>query len=239
MDPTGTHVTLWLAFAAGVLSLVSPCVLALVPAYLAYISGTSIPAGAAARVDRQVFLHALMFVAGFTVVFTAFGASASLLGRLLIANQQLVAKVAGVLVAGFGLHTLGALKIPGLERERRLAYRGSSGRMHQSFLVGMAFAAGWTPCVGPILGGILALASVSGTLWHGVFLLLCYALGMAVPFLLLALTLGRSSRLVQGIKRRYRLVEAASGVLLIFIGVLLYTDSFSVLARYFNYLAVI
>lgn len=239
MDPTGTQVTLWLAFAAGVLSLISPCVLALVPAYVTYISGAGVPAQDSARPDLHVLLHAVMFVLGFTVVFVAYGASASLIGRLLIANQQLVAKVAGVLVAGFGLHTMGLLRIPGLDRERRLQYQGASGRFHQSFFVGMAFAAGWTPCVGPILGGILALASVAGTLWSGVFLLLCYALGMAVPFLLLAATLGRSSRLLRAIKSRYRLIEIASGSLLIVIGILLYTDSFSLLARYFNYLAVL
>jgi len=239
LDPTGTQLTLWLAFAAGVLSLISPCVLALVPAYVTYISGTSVPKDGTARPDRQILLNAAMFVIGFTIVFVAYGASASLLGRLLIANQQLVGKVAGVLVAGFGLHTLGVLRIPGLDNERRLSYQGASGRLHQSLFVGMAFAAGWTPCVGPILGGILAIASVAGTLWNGVFLLLCYALGMAVPFLLLAATLGRSNRIVQAIKARHRLVEVVSGTLLILIGILLYTDTFSVLARYFNYLAVI
>lgn len=246
MDPTGTQLTLWLAFAAGVLSLISPCVLALVPAYITYISGAGVAnanisakGGARPASEPRIIVHAAMFSLGFTAVFVAFGASASLLGRLLIANQLLVAKVAGVLVAGFGLHTLGLLRIPGFDADRRLRYRNASGKYHQSILVGMAFAAGWTPCVGPILGGILAVASVGGTLWHGVVLLLCYALGMAIPFLLIAGSMGRSTRIVQAIKRRHRLVEIASGVLLVAIGIMLYTDTFSALARYFNYLAIL
>lgn len=235
-----TQVTLGLAFLAGVLSLISPCVLALVPAYLTYISGVSARTGASeGRGSPAVVGHALLFVAGFSLLFVIYGASASLLGRFLIVNQRLLAQVAGVLVAGFGLHTLGILRIPGLDLERRLRYRGPSGKPHQSFLIGAAFAAGWTPCVGPILGAILAMASVSATLWQGVVLLVAYSAGMGLPFLLIAATLGKSERLLASIKRRYRAVEIATGLLLIAIGVMLYTDSFSLLARYFNYLIVL
>lgn len=234
-----TQVTFGLAFVAGVLSLISPCVLALVPAYLTYISGVSVRSGdaeASGKGSLSVAGHALLFVAGFSLLFVVYGASASLLGRLLIVNQRLLAQVAGVLVAGFGLHTLGLLRIPGLDLERRLRYRGPSGKPHHSFLIGVAFAAGWTPCVGPILGAILAMASVSATLWQGVTLLLFYAAGMGLPFLLIAATLGKSERLLASIKRRYRAVEITSGLLLIAIGVMLYTDTFSLLARYFNFL---
>lgn len=237
---SATQVTLGFAFLAGVLSLISPCVLALVPAYVSYMSGVSVRADQAAKTGTTpVYAHALLFIAGFSVVFVLFGASATLLGRLLITNQTLLGKIAGVLVAGFGLHTLGLLRIPGLDNQRGWTYRGPSGRPHHSFLIGMAFATGWTPCVGPILGAILAMASVSATLWQGVSLLLVYAAGMGLPFLLIALTLDRSQRMLAAIKRNYRVVEITSGVLLIVIGVLLYTDSFTVLARYMNYLILL
>ncbi len=238
---SATQVTYGFAFLAGVLSLLSPCVLALVPAYIAYISGVSAQVGAdtSAINTTRVRAHALLFILGFTVVFILFGASATLLGRLLITNQVLLGKIAGVLVAGFGLHTLGLLRIPGLDLQRGWTYSGQSGKLHQSFLIGMAFATGWTPCVGPILGGILALASVSATLWQGITLLLSYAVGMGLPFLLIAVTLGRSERILTVIKRRHRVIEVAGGLLLIVIGVLLYTDSFSLLARYFNFLILL
>lgn len=240
VDPiSGTQVSLGLAFAAGFLSLVSPCVLALVPVYLAYMTGVSLrpqeKSASVGRSTRFVVLHALFFIAGFTLVFVALGASASLIGRALITNQALLGKIAGVLVAGFGLHTMGLLHIPWLDRQKRWTYKGETGQPHQSFLIGMAFAAGWTPCVGPILGGILAIASVHATLWDGVKLLLVYAAGMGLPFLIMAATLGKSTALLDALKRRHRLVEVTSGLLLIAIGVMLYTDSFSLLARYVNY----
>lgn len=239
LAPT-TTITLGLAFLAGVLSLISPCVLALVPAYVTYMSGVSVRSNAQEGTTGTRTLstraHALLFIAGFTLVFVLFGASASLIGRLLITNQILLGKIAGVLVAGFGLYTLGLLRIPGLDMQRGWTYRGPSGRPHHSLMIGMAFATGWTPCVGPILGGILALASVSATLWHGVALLLAYAAGMGLPFFLISLSLDRSRSLLQAIKRRHRAIEVTSGILLIGIGVLLYTDTFSLLAQYMNYL---
>jgi len=242
MDPiSGTQVSMGLAFAAGLLSLASPCVLALVPVYLAYMTGVSVGVGTQDSGRGQgagsgsVILHALFFVLGFTLVFTALGASASLIGRILIVNQQLLGKIAGVLVAGFGLHTMGVLHIPWLDRQKRWTYQGSTGRPHQSLFIGMAFAAGWTPCVGPILGGILAMASVHATLADGVMLLLWYAAGMGLPFLLMAATLGRSRALLDALKRRHRVIEVTSGLLLIAIGVMLYTDSFSLIARYVNF----
>lgn len=242
MDPISTtQVSVGLAFAAGVLSLVSPCVLALVPVYLAYMTGVSLRPGqgeerpGASGSQPSVLLHALSFVGGFTLIFIALGASASLLGRFLITNQLLLGKIAGVLVAAFGLHTMGLLHIPWLDRQKSFQYRGATGRPHHSFLIGMAFAAGWTPCVGPILGAILAIASVHATLWDGVTLLFAYALGMGLPFLLMAATLGKSTSLLQALKKRHRAIEVASGLLLIVIGVMLYTDSFTLLARYVNF----
>lgn len=237
---TGTQVSFGLAFLAGILSLVSPCVLALVPAYLTYMTGISVHSPSrASTASRRLLFHAFLFVSGFTLLFILYGASASLIGRFFITNQRLMAQIAGVLVAGFGLHTMGILRIPGLDMQKKWDYRGESGKPHHSLFIGMAFAAGWTPCVGPILGGILAMASVNATLWDGVKLLLFYAAGMGLPFLLMAATLGKANRLLNALKRRYRTIEIVTGLLLVTIGVMLYTDTFSTLARYFNYLVLL
>lgn len=242
IDAASLQITWGLAFLAGLLSLISPCVLSLVPVYISYMTGVA-SGGERARPATSgssfLFLHALAFVAGFTLIFVLFGASATLIGRLFLLNQRLIGKVAGVLVAGFGLHTMGLLHIPGLEKERRLTYRGATGRLHHSLLIGMAFAAGWTPCVGPILGGILALASLQTTVWSGVGLLFAYAVGMGIPFILFALTLSRSAGLSRWLKQRHRAVEIVSGALLVAIGIMLYTDTFSLMARSLNYFNIL
>lgn len=231
----GTEVTFGLAFLAGVLSLISPCVLALVPAYITYMTGVR----AAHDEKARILPHALSFIMGFTIIFVVFGASATLLGRLFLTNQRLIGKVAGVLVAGFGLHTLGLLHIPFLNKERKITYKGPTGKPHNSMLIGMAFAAGWTPCVGPILGGILAIASIQSSVWSGIGLLFTYAIGMGLPFLILALTLERSSGISNILKKRHRTIEIVSGALLVIIGIMLYTDSFTLMARYLNFLNIL
>ena len=176
---------------------------------LSHIYDRNIGSLAIESVDGQpsAAVSRFSFVSGFTLLFILYGASASLIGRFFITNQRLMAQIAGVLVAGFGLHTMGILRIPGLDMQKKWDYRGESGKPHHSLFIGMAFAAGWTPCVGPILGGILAMASVNATLWDGVKLLLFYAAGMGLPFLLMAATLGKANRLLNALKRRYRTIE--------------------------------
>lgn len=239
------------AFAAGVLSLLSPCVLALLPGYVAYLGGVAgrwpgqpkgrglagSPAGPASLSRQPLVKHALLFTLGFSLVFVAFGASASALGQLLLQHQTWVRLVAGALVTALGLHTLGVLPVPLLWR----GYQWPVGRRErlrggwQALVMGMAFAGGWTPCVGPILGAILTLAATGETLAYGVGLLAAYAAGMAVLFLIFALFLQRSRNVMIFLHRRHRVVTAVSGLLLVGLGLMLLTDTFSWLARYAGY----
>ena len=218
--------TLTLAFAAGVLSFLSPCVLPLVPSYLAYVGGS-------ADAKRRVLVgNSLFFIAGFSLVFVALGASASLLGSVLRANQGILALAGGLLVIFFGLVMLGVIKIPWLYRDTRPQYQGESRTPVGAMLLGMAFAAGWTPCIGPILGGILTLAGASGTLAHGVGLLGVYALGLGIPFLVAALVLDPFMRFSKGFRRYLPWIEKGAGVLLVIAGVLMVTGLYTTLNAY-------
>lgn len=236
--PDGAQVSIWLAFGAGVLSILSPCCLALVPAYITYLTGTSAVENEQRSTwwDARVMWNALCFVAGFSILFVLYGASASLLGHFLLENQTLIRKLAGLLVFLFGLHTTGLVEIPGLERERRLTLKVGDHRGGvRSSLVGMAFAAGWTPCVGPILGSIVLMASSTSTVYAGMWLLLAYSLGMGIPFLLMALFIGRFRVWMPAIRRHSRTISLVTGILLMGIGVMLYTNAFVRLAGMFNY----
>lgn len=237
-----TQVTATLAFVAGLLSVLSPCVLALLPVYITYLSGVTVnPSGAGSdggsrqRVDPRVVGNALVFVVGFSLIFVLFGASASLLGRWLLQNQVLIRKIAGLLVIAMGLHTAGLLPLPFLEREARLDVRAGSGGPIRSFMIGMAFAAGWSPCVGPVLASILALSASTGSVAQGVLLLASYSLGMAVPFVLMAVLLGRLGPVLGLLRRRAKFISVLSGVLMVAIGLMVYADLFTRLAGMFNY----
>lgn len=214
------------AFAAGVLSFLSPCVLPLVPSYLAYVGGS-------AEAKRAVlFRNALAFVLGFSLVFIALGAGASALGSLLRANQRALTLGGGVLVILFGLVMLGVIKLPWLYRDTRMQYSGETRTPFGAVLLGMAFAAGWTPCIGPILGAILTMASAAGTLSAGVGLLAVYALGLAVPFLAAALLLDPFMRFSRRFRRFLPWVERVAGALLLVAGVLMVTGLYTVLNGY-------
>jgi len=231
------NITFALAFAAGLLSFLSPCVLPLVPIYLGYLTGSSLGMveGEEAPPRRVTFLHALAFVSGFSVLFIALGASVGLVGYMLIDRIDLLAKIGGILVAVLGLHLIGVIKIPILYREKRLdVSRGGDPSYVASFVVGMVFAAGWTPCVGPVLAGILLLAGASGTVAHGAILLTVYSLGLGVPFLLTALLLSTAINQFRRLNRYMRVIEIASGLLLIAAGVLLFTGNLQVLNGYLN-----
>ena len=215
--------TLPLAFIAGVLSFLSPCVLPLVPTYLAYVGGST-DARRAALVGKSLF-----FVAGFSLIFIALGASASALGSVLRSNRALFMGAGGVVVVLFGLVMLGVIRIPLLYRDSRMQYRGETRTPWGALLLGMAFAAGWTPCIGPILGSILTLAGASGTLMHGVGLLAVYALGLAVPFLAAALALEPFLRVSKGLRRYLPWIERGAGALLVVAGLLMLTGTYTVL----------
>ncbi len=221
--------TLPLAFFAGVLSFLSPCVLPLVPSYLAYVGGSS----AGARAPRYLLVrNSLFFILGFSLIFVGLGASASLVGSLLQENRRLLTLVGGILIVSFGLVMLGAVKLPFLYRDTRQQFSGDSSTPIGAVLLGMAFAAGWTPCIGPVLGGVLTLAGASGTLLFGVALLASYALGLAVPFLLSALAIGSFTRFSSRFRRYLPWVERVSGGILVVAGVMLLTGTYTELNAY-------
>jgi len=223
-----------IAFVAGILSFLSPCVLPLIPGYLSFMTGLSSAelAGRRANVPR-VLGPALMFVLGFSAVFVALGASASILGQFLSSYREIVEKVAGVAVILFGVMMLGVIKLPWLYGEARFGMEKSRAFGKGAALVmGMAFAAGWTPCVGPILGTILALASTAGGVGQGVLLLLAYSAGLGVPFIAVALLFGRLAPLMKWFARHSLVINRVAGVLLIAVGLLIVFGKFGVLATW-------
>lgn len=219
---------LFVAFAAGLLSFLSPCVLPLVPSYIGFLTGMSLPEVAARR--RVALGHALLFVLGFTLVFMVLGASATALGRALNYYQQWLQRIGGALIILFGLICLGVVKAPFLNQERRLQVDQKPVGYLGSALVGMAFGAGWTPCIGPVLGAILGLAATSHDLTRGLLLLALYSAGLAVPFLLAAVALDAFLDWFQRFRRYLPWVMRVSGALLIFVGILMTTGEFTRLA---------
>jgi cytochrome c-type biogenesis protein len=219
---------LFVAFAAGMLSFLSPCVLPLVPSYIGFLTGMSLPE---VRGRRRVALgHALLFVLGFSLVFVLLGASATALGRALNYYQLWLQRIGGILIIGFGLVCLGVIRVGFLDQERRLRMEHKPVGYLGSALVGMAFAAGWTPCIGPVLGGILGLAATSSDLTRGTLLLAAYSAGLAVPFLLAAVALESFLGWFQRFRRYLPWVMRLSGALLVFVGLLMVTGEFTRLA---------
>jgi cytochrome c-type biogenesis protein len=224
------------ALAAGCVSFASPCVLPLVPAYLGYITGRSAEELRHARGDARLAIttQALAFVSGLAVIFAVLGATASILGQTLLANLPVLWKLGGVVVIVFGLHMLGLLHVPLLDRTARVrdVTPGAAGGPLGAFLIGLAFGAGWTPCVGPFLAGILALASSQSTVGEGVVLLLVYALGLGIPFVVAALVVDQSRAALAALRPHLLLIERASGALLIGMGVLLFTERLTLITSW-------
>ena len=219
---------LFVAFAAGLLSFLSPCVLPLVPSYIGFLTGMSLPEMGGRR--RVALGHALLFVLGFSLVFVLLGASATALGRALNYYQIWLQRIGGLLIIGFGLVCLGVIKVGFLSQERRVQVEQKPVGYLGSALVGMAFGAGWTPCIGPVLGAILGLAATSQDLGRGMLLLAAYSAGLAVPFLIAAVALDSFLGWFQRFRRYLPWVMRVTGVLLIFMGVLMVTGEFTRLA---------
>ena len=221
-----------LAFAAGALSFFAPCVLPLIPVYLSFLTGTQV--GATERPGRAATLRqAFSFVAGFSLIFVLLGATASALGRLTYDALPLLRQVGGVLLIILGLHLVGWLKIPFLYRETRLALNpGRRTSAATSFVVGVVFAAGWTPCVGPVLSGILFLAADTASLPRGIALMFCYAAGLGLPFIICALAVDWATARIRRFSRHLARVSVVSGVFVAALGVLLLFDFVGQLARY-------
>ncbi|HEY9724425.1 MAG TPA: cytochrome c biogenesis protein CcdA [Oscillatoriaceae cyanobacterium] len=231
------NISLIAAFVGGLLSFLSPCVLPLVPGYLSFVSGVNM---AAARADGgaevaarrgTVIASASMFVLGFSVVFILLGASATALGGLLLSHLPILAKVAGVLLVAFGLHQTGLIRVKALYQEKRMQVAQKPLGLLGAFVVGSAFAAGWTPCIGPILATILALAGTQQTVWQGVGLLAVYSAGLGVPFMAMAIGINQFYRFFDRFKQHMHKVELASGLLLVTLGVLMFMGKLDVLAN--------
>ena len=230
------NLSLLVAFGAGILSFLSPCVLPLVPAYVGYLAGSSVQTSAASSRRTSTLIHSAAFVLGFSLIFVGFWASIGLIGNVLHGYLGLMRQIGGVVLILLGLHQVGVFQIGFLYRQFRVEPRlAARATPITSLLVGVAFAAGWTPCIGPILAGIIGLASMSDTVGQGSLLLLVYSLGLGVPFLATGFAIAQASALISRIKRHMRIIELASGVLLMAIGILMLSDTFKLLPRYFNW----
>ena len=229
------HVTVPIAFLAGLVSFVSPCVLPLVPAYLSLLTGSSVEElrdRSDVRTRSRAVGHALAFIAGFTLVFVALGLTASALGSVLNANRTLIAQIGGVIVVILGLQMMGMLRIPFLMMDARAHVQHERRSYWTSGIVGIAFAAGWSPCIGPILAGILAIASQEHNA-EAAWLLLVYSLGLAVPFFLTALAIGAVLPILARIKRFLPAIEFAAGLFLVAVGLVLVNNAFLTVAGWF------
>lgn len=227
------NISLFIAFAAGLLSFVSPCVLPLVPSYITYITGLTLEE-LTTQTERKgvraiIIANSLLFIAGFSIVFIAFGASASLVGQLLVTYQDFIRKLGGVLIVVFGLYVMGILKIKFLMAEKRMHLKSRPAGYVGSVLVGVAFAAGWTPCVGPILGTILVYASTTDSMLTGVELLSSYSLGIGLPLFITALAVDSFLNYFKKVRAYMYGISVASGIFLVLIGVLIYTNSLTLL----------
>lgn len=222
---------LLVALFAGLLSFLSPCVLPIVPPYLAYMAGASMDDLAAGRdADRRVLRTAAYFVLGLSTVFLLLGMAASSLGRVLLAYQSEMTLAAGVVIIIFGLHFLGILRIGLLQREARIEAKVSGRSPLGAYVLGLAFAFGWTPCIGPVLGSILSLAAQEGSVDRGMLLMGFYAAGLGAPFLLTALFLRHALGLLAGMKRHMGAIEKAMGALLLAVGLMMTTGVFTALS---------
>ena len=233
-----------IALLAGVLSFLSPCVLPIVPPYLAYMGGISLSEmreNQSAR--RRVLLPAIFFVLGLSTIFLLLGFAVSAFGSFFLQNQLLFSRVSGAMIVVFGLHFLGVIRIPLLNREARMDAKSDGGTAFGAYVLGLAFAFGWTPCIGPQLGAILSLAAQEASLVRGTVLLGVYGLGLGLPFLLAALFIERAIGVMARLKRHMKTIERAMGVLLILVGLAIFSGAFSdfswFLLERFPFLAVL
>ncbi len=246
MDVTGPLGPLF-AFWAGLLSILSPCVLPLVPVYITHLTGQTAQTVAAggggggaatgtlAFRNNAAFPHAVAFVSGFSIVFIALGASVGVIGYALQDQQGAMERVAGAMVIAMGMHIAGVIKLPFLERTYQVDVGSGSPGLSRSFAIGSAFGVGWTPCIGPILGSILGLAATSATVWQGVLLLVFYSIGLSIPFLAAGAALGTATQAIRAISRYMPAITIASGTMLIVMGIIIFTGEFTVFNQYFDF----
>lgn len=232
-------VSVFAAFVAGIVSFLSPCVLPLVPGYISIVSGISLEqlqADRSASMTRTVVVNSVFFILGFSVIFIALGASATLLGQVIMGQMAILYRAAGIIIIIFGLHLMGVFKIPFLYQDKRFHNVDKPRGMAGAFVLGLAFAFGWTPCIGPILAGILTFAGTKETVYQGIFLLAVYSAGLGLPFLLTSLGLDRFLSFYGRFKQHLHTVEVVSGVLVVTVGVLILTNNFTRLSGYLSFL---
>lgn len=239
-----SHIPLYIAFGAGIISFLSPCVLPLIPGYISFISGsTLIHTGdinnnkdAPIKGQYHIFLNALFFITGFSVVFISLGASATWFGSFLVSKMDLLTKAAGLIIIFFGIFKMGMIRPLFLQKETKWNITEKQPGFFGTLLVGSAFAFGWTPCIGPVLAGILTYAGTLEHLYQGIFLLWIYSMGLGLPFLLTAISLHHFFRFFNNIKKHLKLIETISGIIMVLFGLLIFTDQLSVIAGYFSFL---
>jgi cytochrome c-type biogenesis protein len=235
------HVTIGLAFLAGLASFLSPCVFTLVPAYVGYLGGRAAGMDSSENNRLVTFTHGLAFVLGFSFVFILFGVAASSIGFLLVKNQATITRIGGIIVLIFGLHMIGVLRVPLLDYDTRVQQAPDrKWGYFSSALMGIFFSAGWSPCVGPVLGAILTFALNGGSVSTGIAMLSAYSAGLAIPFLLAALGIGWVTVVLRKYNKVMHYVEVAMGVVLVVVGYLLNSGTFAILAQqgqffYFNF----
>ncbi|WP_027389325.1 cytochrome c biogenesis CcdA family protein [Chrysiogenes arsenatis] len=230
------EITLGAAFLAGILSFLSPCVLPLIPGYLSFLSGSSLEQMQQGKGRANLMLRAAMFVVGFSLVFIALGASATSIGSLLLGYMPIFMQIAGVLIIIFGIHYMGIFRLRSLDHEKRFHITQAPNSLWGALLIGVAFAFGWTPCIGPILASILAVASTQEHVSQGILLLAIYSAGLGIPFLLSAYAVNMFLGKLAKMKTMMRWVEIISGLLMVLIGVLILTGKLVVVTGWLSFL---
>ncbi len=233
----GAQVSFALAFGAGLASFLSPCVLPVVPGYVSFVTGMTLGdfrSAERASARREAAIHSGLFILGFSLLFIALGASATALGTVIRRSLPLIQQIGGAVIVLFGLYMLGIIKLPLLMRERRVQLATKPAGMLGSVVAGVAFGAGWTPCVGPVLATILLYAGMSGTVLHGAALLAVYALGLGIPFFVAAVGFNWFISRTRFLRRWLLPIERAAGAVMVVVGALLFLGRFAVMARWFG-----
>lgn len=229
-------VSMYMAFAAGLISFLSPCVLPIVPGYLSFISGSSIDELRDNDREKSILLlNSIFFIAGFSMVFIALGASATWLGTFILSKLSILTKIAGVIIIFFGIFKMGLIRLLFFYREARFQFKNKKFGFAGASLIGAAFALGWTPCIGPILGGILVYAGTLESVNQGIILLFIYSMGMGIPFLLAAFALNKFFKFFDRIKKHLRTIEIITGIIMVILGLMIFTNKLVLIPGYLTF----
>jgi cytochrome c-type biogenesis protein len=230
------NVSLSMAFIAGIISFLSPCVLPLVPGYISFVSGVSAEEIGNSKEQKTVIINSIFFILGFSIIFVLLGVSATWVGALFASKKMVFTRIAGLVIIFFGIFKLGVIRSFAFYKDTRFHIRDRKFGTLGALIIGAAFAFGWTPCVGPILGAILAYAGTLGKMNQGILLLLVYSMGLGLPFLAVAIGLNRCLGLFDRIRKHLRLIEVTSGVIMIILGLLIFSDKLILIPGYASFL---